>query len=261
MRSEMENKAALSQKAVDKAVEQRQTAEAATAQLQEVLQQEQQKTAALTQEAKAAQAVTTGADPERRAAVSTIADLPSPQQENQQTQVASEVPRKLNALAKFSRQQSGKAASNQTIEDVKAELKPSVRQSRAQIKGIKPSANTTGTTETEQPVSSDEEASEAGGLLARARALIVQGNIIAARSVLERAAETGSTRAIFALAETYDPNVLATWRTRGTRADVTRARDLYVKAHEGGLKAAKDRADSLAIGNREQKPASWFGRE
>jgi hypothetical protein len=118
--------------------------------------------------------------------VSTIADSQSPQQENQQAQVASEVPRKLNALAKFSRQQSGKAASNQTIEDVKAEPMPSVRLKRGQTKGITPSANTTGqlagTTETEQPVSSDEEASEAGGLLARARALIVQGNIIAARS-------------------------------------------------------------------------------
>jgi hypothetical protein len=98
--------------------------------LQEALQQEQQKTAALTEEAKAAQAVSTAAGSERLAAVSTIADLQSPQQENQQAQVASEVPRKLNALAKFSRQQSGKAASNQTIEDVKAELKPSVRQDR-----------------------------------------------------------------------------------------------------------------------------------
>ena len=48
-------------------MQQKQTAEAATAQLREALQQEQKKTAALTQEAKAAQAMTTAADPERRA--------------------------------------------------------------------------------------------------------------------------------------------------------------------------------------------------
>ena len=50
-----------------RAVQQKQTAEAATAQLREALQQEQKKTATLTQEAKAAQAVTTAAEPERRA--------------------------------------------------------------------------------------------------------------------------------------------------------------------------------------------------
>ena len=65
-RREIETLAAQSQKAFDEAVQQKQTAEAATAQLREALQQEQQKTAALMQEAKAAQAMTTAADPERR---------------------------------------------------------------------------------------------------------------------------------------------------------------------------------------------------
>ena len=102
---------------------------------------------------------------------------------------------------------------------------------------------------------------EAAKLIARASALLGQGNIGAARIVLERAAETGSAQATFALAETYDPNVLAIWRTRGTRGDATRAHDLYARAYEGGIKAAKDRSDSLVIGNSERKPASWFGRE
>ena len=79
--------------------------------------------------------------------------------------------------------------------------------------------------------------------------------------MLERAAETGSARATFALAETYDPNVLATWRTRGTQGDATKARDLYARAYEGGIKAAKDRSDALVIAGGERKPASWFGRE
>src|SRR5260370_22097500 len=46
-------------------------------------------------------------------------------------------------------------------------------------------------------------------LIARARALLGQGNIGAARIVLERAAETGSARASFTLAETYDPVILS----------------------------------------------------
>ena len=103
--------------------------------------------------------------------------------------------------------------------------------------------------------------SEAAGLLARAKALLGQGNIGAARVVLERAAETGSAQATFALAETYDPNVLATWRTFGTRGDVMKARDLYARAYDGGIKAAKDRSDALVAGDGGRKPASWFGRE
>src|SRR5439155_3413162 len=44
-------------------------------------------------------------------------------------------------------------------------------------------------------------------LTARATGLLGQGDIGAARAVLERAAELGSAQAHFALAETYDPNV------------------------------------------------------
>ena len=110
-------------------------------------------------------------------------------------------------------------------------------------------------------MSTEAKGSEAAGLLARAKVLVGQGNIRAARDVLERAAETGSAQAIFALAETYDPKVLATWRTLGTRGDATRARDLYSRAYEGGIKAAKDRSHALIIARGERKPASWFGRE
>jgi hypothetical protein len=63
--------------------------------------------------------------------------------------------------------------------------------------------------------------------------------------VLERAAETGSAQASFELAETYDPLVLSTWRIYGTQGDATRARELYAKAFDGGVKAAKDRSDAL----------------
>ena len=90
----------------------------------------------------------------------------------------------------------------------------------------------------------------------RAKTLISQGNIGAARAVLERAAETGGAQAIFDLAETYDPNVLATWKTYGTRGDVTKARELYAQAYDGGIKAAKDRSDALVVGDGGRKTAS-----
>ena len=86
---------------------------------------------------------------------------------------------------------------------------------------------------------------EAARLLARASNLLGQGNIGAARIVLERAAEMGSVQASFMLAETYDPLVLSTWRTYGTRGDATKARELYAKAYAGGIQEAKVRSDAL----------------
>ena len=46
-------------------------------------------------------------------------------------------------------------------------------------------------------------------LIARANLLLEQGNIGAARNMLDRAAEMGSTEALFWLAETYDPLLLS----------------------------------------------------
>ena len=86
---------------------------------------------------------------------------------------------------------------------------------------------------------------EVAKLMVRARALLGQGNIAAARIVLERAAETGSAQASFALAETYDPVILSTWGTYGTHGDATKARELYAKAHAGGIQEAKNRFDAL----------------
>ena len=86
---------------------------------------------------------------------------------------------------------------------------------------------------------------EAARLTARARQLLDQGNIGAARVVLERAVETGSAPALFALAETYDPAVLSAWRTSGTQGDVAKAQELYAKAFASGIQEAKDRLNAL----------------
>jgi hypothetical protein len=82
-------------------------------------------------------------------------------------------------------------------------------------------------------------------LMSRASLLIAQGDIGAARIVLERAADTGDPSALFALAETFDPAVLSAWGTVGTQGDVARAGDLYAKALAGGVAAAKDRLATL----------------
>jgi seryl-tRNA synthetase len=79
-------------------------------------------------------------------------------------------------------------------------------------------------------------------LMGRASTLLAQGNVSAARIVLERAVEKGSPSASFALAETYDPHVLSRW---GTRGDASKARDLYTRARDGGIQEAKDRLKAL----------------
>jgi len=88
-------------------------------------------------------------------------------------------------------------------------------------------------------------ASEIARLMARANALLAQGDIASARIVLERAVDLGSAKAAFALAETYDPIVLDAWRTFGTLGDVARAKQLYAKAKAGGVQEAQGRLNAL----------------
>ncbi|GLR86548.1 hypothetical protein [Bradyrhizobium iriomotense] len=86
---------------------------------------------------------------------------------------------------------------------------------------------------------------QAAKLIARASVLLEQGNIGAARIVLERAVEMGSAQASFALAETYDPLILPSFGTYGTQGDLTKARTLYARAEAGGIKEAKARFEAL----------------
>lgn len=68
------------------------------------------------------------------------------------------------------------------------------------------------------------------------------GNIAAARMMLQRAADAGDATAAFALAETYDPMVLAGLGVRGGIApDVALAERWYAKANALGTSAAEER--------------------
>ena len=83
------------------------------------------------------------------------------------------------------------------------------------------------------------------GLLAQAAQRIDSGDVAGAREMLA-AADDGAQGAVsFALAETYDPNMLAAWGTRGVAADAAKARALYRKAFGLGVAKAQTRLDAL----------------
>jgi hypothetical protein len=82
--------------------------------------------------------------------------------------------------------------------------------------------------------------SQVDSYLRRARELIGLGDVAAARLMLSRAAEGKDSRALVALAETYDPVVLKNWRVVGMRPDPDKARALYEEASERGSKTASE---------------------
>jgi hypothetical protein len=81
--------------------------------------------------------------------------------------------------------------------------------------------------------------------LDEARRLMLIGDVIAARTLLATAAAATSPRALFLMAETFDPNMLAAWGTRGVTADPDRARALYAAANALGHEKADGRLDAL----------------
>jgi hypothetical protein len=82
-------------------------------------------------------------------------------------------------------------------------------------------------------------------LLAEAERNMKRGDIDAAREVLAAGENSGSGAITFALAETYDPNMLASLGAKGARSDADRARFLYTKALELGYGQAQRRLEML----------------
>jgi hypothetical protein len=83
------------------------------------------------------------------------------------------------------------------------------------------------------------------GDIEAAERLLAEGNIAAARAVLVTAAAAEHPRALFALAETYDPNLLAARGERGVVADAVQARALYAAAASLGHPLATARLRAL----------------
>jgi curved DNA-binding protein CbpA len=82
-------------------------------------------------------------------------------------------------------------------------------------------------------------------LMARSQQLISQGDIGAARTLLQRAAEAREARAALALGATYDPIMLSILNAQGVAADPSLARDWYKKAGELGSQEALERLKLL----------------
>ena len=88
-------------------------------------------------------------------------------------------------------------------------------------------------------------------LLKRGKDLIANGDIAAARLVLQRAADANDAEAALALAATYDPYVLRGLKVYSfPAADVEMARAWYEKARELGSSAASQRLEMLTSGAR-----------
>ena len=237
-RRDIETQVALSSKTGDEAAQVKKAAESATAELRQSLQKEHDRAEALTSELAKAQrdietqvALSSKAGDEaaqlkqlKEAAESATAELRQSLQKERD---------RAEALAPVVNPHSPRSGRAIAVE----------RASNSQIAEVTQAAEAAAT---EQPAAAEAQGNpEAARLLARASALVGQGNIGAARIVLERAVETGSAQASFMLAETYDPLVLSTWKTYGTRGDVTKARELYAKALAGGIQEAKDRSVAL----------------
>jgi hypothetical protein len=96
-----------------------------------------------------------------------------------------------------------------------------------------------------RPTPEEKRQNDAEGLLTRAQGMIGDGNMVRAREILSDAVLADNPRGLFALAETYDPNILAATGARDVRAEVERARMLYAKALAGGVAAAENRLNAL----------------
>jgi hypothetical protein len=82
-------------------------------------------------------------------------------------------------------------------------------------------------------------------ILAVAERFVANGDVLAARAMLQERAGSGEPRALFALAETYDPHMLASWATKDAEASITYARFLYEAARRGGMAESQTRLEAL----------------
>lgn len=81
--------------------------------------------------------------------------------------------------------------------------------------------------------------------IAEGKKRILAGDIAGGREALKPAVAANEPEAIMAMAETFDPNMLAAWGVRDVSADVEIARELYQKAAAAGVGSARARLQGL----------------
>jgi len=181
--------------------------------------------------------------------------------QHQETEIAEAAPSDIETQMALS-QAALDAASTQAqeAENVSAERRPSNEQQELEDQHQEQAEEPTKTATTEPAADTkilllwqdqiarappDSSTPSVAKLIGRATTLLGQGNIGAARAVLERAVESGDAQAHFMLAETYDPAVLAKWGALGTQGEVETARAHYTRALAGNIQEAKDRLNAL----------------
>ncbi|MFK4509186.1 chromosome segregation ATPase [Bradyrhizobium daqingense] len=244
------------------AADQSEAAEREIAELRQSLQDARQKNAELVAEAKAAQVAAANAERQRHALEEAHAYAASLAQELTEARRKAETwNERLREASDEASQQ--KEATNRELVELRQTLQrerieareralasawslASVRllMEQTSLGPISPRPQPMDATAAEPLPSANQIEAEAR-LIPRAKALLDQGNIGAARIVLELAAEKDVAQASFMLAETYDPAVLSAWGTYGTRGEEAKARELYAKAQRGGIREAKERLDAL----------------
>jgi hypothetical protein len=99
-----------------------------------------------------------------------------------------------------------------------------------------------------QPVVLHLDPAEIATLLKRGQDCLKNGDLVAARLLLHRAASAGSADGAFALAQTFDPAVIARIGAVGVSPDAAKAREWYQKAAQLGSSLATQQ-----LANFEQK--------
>jgi hypothetical protein len=90
-------------------------------------------------------------------------------------------------------------------------------------------------------------------LIGRSEKLVSEGNVEAARTLLQPAAQARDARAALALGATYDPIMLAILKAHSASSDVSLALDWYKKARDFGSLEAEQRLSSLTAAFVEPK--------
>ena len=94
------------------------------------------------------------------------------------------------------------------------------------------------------------DAKEVAALLQRADELMANGDLAAARLLLQRVAETNNARAAFQLASTYDPIVIKKFGSNRVAADPALAQFWYQRARDWGSSDASGSIEALASRDR-----------
>jgi hypothetical protein len=116
----------------------------------------------------------------------------------------------------------------------------------AEAPSISPASSAVMPARQEPPAQRQLDREEVAMLVQRGKDFIATGDLVAARVLLQRAAESDDAEAAFALAATYDPLVLRELKVYGIAADAELARTWYERAKHLGSAEAPRRLNALA---------------